>query len=253
MYYFEQTDHIKKYLTYAVLFHVILFAIAYSSSFIFKFKPLKIEVNKNVEMIQSAVRVDVVGLPKHTLKELEKMDLATVQETTPKEESNQKNNETSKVEFKQTKKKISMKNLLSRYSQKKVVKKTKKQKKLKVNNLNKIILEGNRISQGSSTTGETISEAQQAFYRYVQALPDRVRPQWKLPSYLIDKDLRCRVRIFLTSSGKIARLEVFESSGDEEYDQKAIAAIKKSAPFPKPKGTILPRIVAGDVILGFPL
>lgn len=253
MYYFEQTDHFKKYLGYAISLHIALLCLSILFSFVFKFKPLKIEIKKDIDTIQTAVRVDVVGLPKHTLKELEKMDLAAAQSEVDKTIKNENNNETSKIEFKKTKKKINMKNLLSRYSQKKVVKKQKKKTKLNVDKLNKIILEGNRISQGSSTTGDNIDQAQEEFVRFVQALPDRVRPYWKLPSYLIDEDLRCRIRIFMGANGALTKLEVYESSGDEEYDQKAITAIKKSSPFPKPPHKILPRVVAGDVILGFPL
>jgi len=252
MYLIEKEDQLNKYLSYAVGLHILILLLFISVNYILDINPVKIAIKKEVEMVQTAVRVDLVGLPRHTLKELEKIDLAAVQKDDTPEEKNTQNNETSEVEFKKVKKKIDMKSLLSGYSEKKVVQK-KQRKNLKINNLKNIILEGNKLSQGSSTTGEMVDETQQDFVRYIQSLPDRVRPNWKLPSYLLEKDLRCRVRIYLAASGKISNMEIFESSGDEEYDQKALIAIKRSSPLPKPDAKILGRVVAGDVILGFPL
>lgn len=255
MHYFEKEDSLNRYLSYAAATHVLVLLIFIGLNILFVFQPLKIEIKekRDVTTIKTAVRVDVVGLPRHTLKELEKINLAAVNSDDTKDEpSKGVNNETSKVEFKQAKKKLDMKSLLSGYSNKKVVK-AKKRKNLKVNNLKNIILEGNKISQGSSTTGDMIDEAQADFVRYVQALPDRVRPNWRLPSYLMERDLRCRIRIYVAANGKLTKIEIYESSGDQEYDQKALQAVKSSSPFPKPDKKILTRVVAGDVILGFPL
>ena len=119
--------------------------------------------------------------------------------------------------------------------------------------LKKLILEGNKVSQGSSITGEELIESQKEFVRYIQALPDKVRPNWKLPTYLIEKNLRCRIRIFIASDGKVVKTEILESSGDEEYDQKALSAIKQSSPLPKPSSNILKEVTSGQVVLGFPL
>lgn len=255
MHYFEREDSLNRYLSYAVAVHIMVLLLFIGLNILFVFQPLKIEIKekKEINVIKTAVRVDVVGLPRHTLKELEKINLAAVNaEDTKDEASKGENNETSKVEFKQTKKKLDMQSLLKGYSTKKVVK-AKKRTNLKVNNLKNIILEGNKISQGSSTTGDMIDEAQADFIRYVQALPDRVRPNWKLPSYLMEKDLRCRIRVYIAANGKLTKIEMYESSGDSEYDQKAIQAVKNSSPFPKPESKILSQVVAGDVILGFPL
>ena len=170
-----------------------------------------------------------------------------------KEETTTK--ETSKVEFKKKAKKVDLSNLLNNLSQKKIAKSKKVKDKNQINEkaLNKLILEGNQVSKGSSTFGEVAAKTQEEFIKYIQSLPDKIRPHWKLPSYLLNKDLKCRIRAYIASNGAVLRTEVFESSGDEEYDKKAQEAVMKASPFSKPKSEILTIITSGKVILGFPL
>ena len=118
--------------------------------------------------------------------------------------------------------------------------------------LSKLILEGNKISKGSAIVGSRSGQADGEVSQYVGALPDYVRPNWKLPSYLIDLDLNCRVRIFINSSGELIKAEVFKSSGNTEYDQRALNAIRMSR-FPAPSGRAKELATDGKIILGFPL
>ena len=120
--------------------------------------------------------------------------------------------------------------------------------------LNKLILEGNKISKGSSLTGVQVTQNNYgAFENYIVTLPDHVRPYWKLPSYLMDKDYKCRIQVFINAAGDLVRSSLIESSGDSEYDNKAMQAVKDSAPFPRPDASIVSRLIQGEVILGFPL
>ena len=59
-------------------------------------------------------------------------------------------------------------------------------------------------------------------------------------------------RIYLNSNGKLEKAEIFESSGNQEYDRRAIQAVMTST-FPKPEKEIAQKVVAGDILLGFPL
>ena len=88
---------------------------------------------------------------------------------------------------------------------------------------------------------------------YIEQLPVHVRPYWKLPSYLMNKNLKCRVRIFLTRKGRLIKIELFESSGSLEYDKRALAAVKRSDPFPSLPSEIQELGVNGSILLGFPL
>ena len=119
--------------------------------------------------------------------------------------------------------------------------------------LAQLVLEGNKLSKGSSVTGSNDYSQNETFSNYIKELPSFVRPFWKLPSYLIEKDLRCRVKVFISKDGRILNYKIFESSGDPEFDQRAIAAIKQVIKFPEPDKEIVLRVASGEVILGFPL
>ena len=83
--------------------------------------------------------------------------------------------------------------------------------------------------------------------------PDWVRPNWNLPGYLIGRELQCRIRIFISATGELIKVEIMDSSGEDEYDQKAIAAIESSAPFSPPPEPVVAKVVKGNIVLGFPL
>ncbi|MAX67699.1 MAG: TonB family protein [Bacteriovoracaceae bacterium] len=249
-------DKLNEYIFKAIAVHLGILMLAYVSNIIFDLNLFNLKPDENdIKVVQSSVRVDVVGLPKHTLQELKKME-THVKETKVEVAKPSKSNETSEVEFKTKKKKVNLSNLLKNLSSSQVKEKAKakpKDNKIDKRALKKLILEGNKVSQGSSITGEELIESQKEFVRYIQALPDKVRPNWKLPTYLIEKNLRCRIRIFIASDGKVVKTEILESSGDEEYDQKALSAIKQSSPLPKPSSNILKEVTSGQVVLGFPL
>lgn len=224
----------------------------------------------DIEVIRSSVRVDVVGMPKFTIQELKEMEKNAVD--LPKEPEAVKSPE--KVEAKpetedvikkddlviqeqgkeKEKKKTSFLNSLSDYAKKDVKKDTKKGKAdgKSNENLKALVLEGNRLSQGSALTGDYSDEQNSEFGSYVQTLPGAIRPQWKLPGYLLEKDLRCRIKIYLNVNGFLLKTELVESSGTAEFDARAEQAIR-STNFPKPSEMVGKRLTNSGIILGFPL
>jgi TonB family protein len=244
-------DIFNQHLLKAFLFHIIVFAILYIFSHaIFSPDSQKIE---NIELIKSSVRIDMVALPKQTIQELKNINVAPqdVEVVKPKEKP-VKSEETSEIEFKKKAPKVDVNNLLKNFSNKNLETSKKQNKKVQNPNLKKLVLEGNKVSKGTSTTGDRI-DADNVFKQYAQSLPDQVRPFWKLPSYLSEKGLRCRIRVFIASDGKILRTEIFESSGELEYDNKALEAVRKTAQFSLPPKEIRGQLAAGAVSLGFPL
>lgn len=244
-------DIINQYLFKAILFHLIVACILYVFSHA-AFSPDTQKI-KNLELINSSVRIDMVALPKQTLQELKNIKIAPeeVEVVKPKEEP-VKSEETSEIEFKTKQKKVDVNNLLKNFSKQNLETVKKNNKKVQNPNLKKLLLEGNKVSKGTSTTGDRVDE-NDLFRQYVQTLPDQVRPFWKLPSYLNEKNLRCRIRVFIASDGKILRSEIFESSGELEYDNKALEAVRKTAQFTAPPKEIRSQLASGEVSLGFPL
>lgn len=119
--------------------------------------------------------------------------------------------------------------------------------------LKNLVLSGNKLSKGTAITGDGSGAALTAFQEYASRIPDFVRPHWTLPSYLLDKELQCRIRVWLNNSGEVVRTSVYQSSGDTEYDQRAISAVKSASPFPELKQEYGQRAQNGDILLGFPL
>lgn len=224
-------------------------------------------VNDNIEIIRSSVRVDVVGMPKFTVQELRAMqNEATKAEPAPVEKPKEevkaqdvaedviKKDDIVIQEKGEAKKKASFMNLISDYSSKKVEAKEKKQgtKAGSGKDLNTLVLEGNRLSKGGALVGDYSDAENSEFSAYVQGLPESVRPFWNLPSYLKNQGLKCRIRVFIGPNGQLIKAEVFESSGNDDYDARAVGAVKASS-FSAPSQAVAARLTKFGIILGFPL
>lgn len=251
----KSRDRFSNYLTLALIIHVIVTLALYIFGNINIFKTN----HKKIDVIKSSVRVDVVSMPKFTVQELKKMKLVPMSSKEDIKKSQAKKDEKileSKIQ--EATKKVNLSSLFKNLSKKKVIRaKKNREGKTKVNQykkeLKKLVLEGNKISKGSSTTGSSDYSEQREFNTYVQTLPSIVRPYWKLPSYLLNRDLRCRIQVFISKRGEILNYKIYEPSGDAEFDQRAIDAIKRVKKFPIPPGDIYLRVTSGEVILGFPL
>lgn len=219
----------------------------------------------DVEIIRSSVRVDVVGMPKFTVQELKKMQAQPIVEQEPEAAKGKKEETVTETEDvikkddlvikEEGKKKASFLNMLNDYSSKKVTAKAEK-KGTKggtgSKNLDSLIIEGNRLSKGSALVGDYTDEQNSEFSAYVQNIPGMIRPFWKLPSYLLEKNLRCRIKIYLSPEGKLLKLELQESSGDSEFDARAEKAVRDTT-FGKPSAEVGKRLADSGIILGFPI
>jgi colicin import membrane protein len=259
-------EQLKKAVFYSACVHLSLVIISIimnkmDLSF-FKFDP-------KVTQIKSAVKVDVVGMPKYTVQELKRMKLPTIStkvKTPPpskKPTKNTLNSADNTKAFLKNGKKKSLNDILKNISKKKVTRKIKKGKtKAKKDSkdngisdadLNNLILEGNKLSKGTSLVGESSAEEMELYQQYTSAIPDVVRKFWKLPTYLKQKELNCRIRIYISPKGKLIKATIYKSSGDKEYDLKALASVEKVKNFPVPAREISRRLVSGDLVLAFPL
>lgn len=219
----------------------------------------------NIKLIQSSVRVDVVAMPEFSVQELKSMQ-QQLNEPAPVEKKvvvEQKAAEPiEKDSFKVEKKKSSFSDMLKQYS-KGVDQKVAKAKDIKkaapsqrnlvdTKKLKDLVLSGNKLSQGESLVGGQEVTSSTEFQRYSSVLPDLVRVNWSIPSYLAEQELTCSVRIFINKSGRLIKAELYESSGNDEYDIRALSAVRKTD-FPVPPGKISAAIRDGEILLGFPL
>lgn len=241
------------------------------------------ERDKNLELIQASVRVDMVAMPTHTLNELKNLSSGVeeakkeekapevVEKTIAKEEPE----EVKKVEEKadptdkseafeeaQVKKRLDFLSKLKTIGNKKVdapKENTQKAEKglygEKDSALKNLVLSGNKLSKGTQMYGEGNAAEMTAFQAYATRLPDIIKAKdtWRLPDFLRNKNLKARVRVFLNMNGEVTQATIYQSSGESEFDERAISAVRAAAPFPPPKEEIGKRAMSGDIILGFPL
>ncbi len=241
----------------------------------------------NLELIQASVRVDMVAMPTYTVNELKNLssgvEEAKPEENTPVEKTvveekplekplekpeekpapeveTKVDNTLAFEEAKAAKKRQEFLSKLKTLGSKKIESDPKATQKAdkglngeKESALKNLVLSGNKLNQGTQMYGEGNAAELTAYQAYKSRIPDLVRPHWKLPSFLSGKNLKCRVRVWLSMSGEVTRVAVYQSSGDTEYDQRAIEAVKSAAPFPALKEEYGRRALDGDLVLGFPL
>lgn len=226
------------------------------------------KLNPEIKFLKSAVRVDVVAMPTQTLAELKKIELSPA----PTQESVKEIKEVKEVkpdvakvddnpaalELKKFEKKKNLLSLLKNISktatpETKGTKGESKLKSLSGKDISGVVLLGNRIAKGNNITGTTGETEAGAFAGYASSIPVKIKPFWKLPSYLMGKNLQCRVRVFIAGNGELLNAVIYESSGVADYDEKAIEAIKAASPFPAPEAAYRNRLLNGEIALGFPL
>lgn len=243
---FENDKAFNKFLILAFSLHLFIFLIAFTLQ---KLNFVN-STSKEIEIIQSSVRVDVVGMPKLTVKELKELEASPSVESSKGESAHLDNTKSNEEES-------SFNSFLKTYSKKETPKAKKQGDKkgtsLTSSNLKNLILEGNKVSQGTSLVGDSLKQEMTEYTSYIGNIPNVVRPNWKLPSYLMEKKLKCRVRIYIGSNGKLIKSEIFESSGEIEFDRRAQKAVSDVKTFPTPPKEIASRLISGDLILGFPL
>ncbi|TDJ06854.1 MAG: TonB family protein [Deltaproteobacteria bacterium] len=235
---------------YARWSFIVHFFIALSIIFVPRVFDLGQEMPKITQVV-SAIRVDLVAMPKYTLRELKKLSAAaSAAKIIPTKDKGP-------TYLKKGKQK-SLKDLLRGEAGKELsvkakgkTKKTAKRNKY-AKELGGLILQGNKISKGWAIVGDTREMILDEFGKYMASLPDYIRPNWKLPANLMKKKLNCRVQVFIGSKGELKKAKMFKSSGNGEYDRKAMEAVRETS-FPIPSKNIKEKARKGQILLGFPL
>lgn len=203
-----------------------------SSTTLEKQAPLITEKKIKVTLVEEGQRVDIIGMPTHTVQELKELEKIRV--------SNTRAEKRREVFF------TMLKNIAKNEST------YVPSGKRPVGEPKVLLLAGNKISRGMALVAGKRDPDLGGFHQYLESLPPHIKPFWKLPSYLLGKDLRCRIQIVLSEDGRLINHTIIESSGNEEFDQRAIEATLDSAPYPKPDESIVPYLRQGHIILGFP-
>lgn len=232
-------------------------------------KELSFFQNQPVVTIKSAVKVDILAMPKLTLKELKAIPKINQQPVLGEkaEEPTQKivdegHDKAPVLADEQVKKEKSFDDFLNKLSEKKInVKKVQKKGNPDAQvvgedqeKIQELLHLGNRLAKGLVTFGESDGEEVQGeLVDYGTSVIEKIRSFWRLPTYLMNQNLKCGVQIYLDGQGRIIRTYLHESSGTPEYDQRAVTAIQEASPFAIPPASLVESLRRGSLVIGFPL
>lgn len=242
-----QKKQLQRSLHLSIGLHIALFLSVFIVKVVAPSKPI---------MLQSSVKVDLIGLPDLTKKDVAESTLDPVSKSKDSEEDKSLMKALEKMKKFNPKKaddemglkkkeeesrKKSMKSALERIKsiqdmEDSVSKSNKKQVQAK----------GNVLSQGSSLTGTQGD----VFNEYADRMRTRLSNNWDLPVWLSKMKLQAQVVIYLDKSGAVLSAVITKSSNNKQFDEYVMKTIKVSQPFGPPPAEILN---AGGVILGFPL
>ncbi len=247
-----ENSFLNRFTFWSIVVHLLLAIIALG----LKYLPTWNSSSSQVEVIANAIRVDVVAMPKFTIAELKQMQQGGEEESVEEDAPAADDDllvEKKKKSFMELMKKLSKKRVDTKIEQVKIKRKRGNRIGKLSGDLHKLVLSGNKLQKGNSLTASSGSIADGEFANYLQQLPDWIRGQWRLPTYLLGKNLKCRIQVYINAQGKLLRSKIIESSGDSEYDRRALRAVEDSTPFPPVPESIRSRALRGDIVLGFPL
>jgi colicin import membrane protein len=251
----------------SLVLHAVLFGIGGLLTYKIQEDMDQTSIAKKMRVVGKSIKVDIVAMPRMTIQELQNAEPAAGKVEPVKVEKVKDTGGDENTVFEKKVKKPSFSDMLKKFSKRNVKKaKVKKFAKKKVDDsqqgaggikgksLKKILALGNRISEGSALTGSGSGEnTNDTFDKYAIKVMESVKENWRLPGYLANKDLSCHVQVFIGRNGRLLNTKVVKSSGNSDYDQRAIASVKKTTTFPYPDETIQTRVGTGEIVLAFPL
>jgi TolA protein len=229
--------------------------------------------NENLKLIRASVRVDMVAMPTQTLEELKAMTpenqatlepakvetKAEVKEEVKEVAKAAPKNDVQEIAKAEADKRQDFLAKLKKLSGKKITKAKTQTPSAEDQQLKKLVeagkvLAGNKLSKGTEAYGDRNNEELTFFDAYKARVAQKVKREWRLPDYLLkNKELKCVVRVWTDMSGYVTKTEIYRTSGNPEYDQRATDAVKKVSPFPALSEEFGKRALNGEILLGFPL
>ncbi|MBN1114655.1 MAG: TonB family protein [Oligoflexia bacterium] len=113
-------------------------------------------------------------------------------------------------------------------------------------------LTGSKTGTGSvsSDSGQSINSA--IGVQYIEGIKALVRKFWSVPPWMETGNLKASIVLTIKDDGSIESPEIYESSGNAEFDKLAVDAVTKAAPFQSPPATIREMLDKEGLLLIFP-
>lgn len=201
-------------------------------------------------ILQNAIRVDVVDLP-DKVKSLPEPTIAEPAEPEPvaKQEPPKPKEIPKAVELKkEPEKKVEtkQKDAFNKLKQLSALDKLKEKKAEEPKAT--APLKGNMLNSGDSLTG--LEKIQ--FDDYFSKLKAHVRERWDLPQWLANANLSAQAGVLIDERGFVIKKQLIKSSGNEIFDNKVIATLEKSSPFPSPPPRLRDLVGSRGIVFNFP-
>lgn len=112
------------------------------------------------------------------------------------------------------------------------------------------LIKGNRISKGTSLSGEAREAAEASYY---DLLRDRLQENWELPVWIARQNLSAQVQLFIDSRGQVRSFRFVKGSGNSQFDDAVRRTISESQPFTPPPAELASSTLTNGILVGFPL
>jgi len=109
-------------------------------------------------------------------------------------------------------------------------------------------IKGNVLAVGSALKGLN----KMAFDQYIGSLDAQVKSHWALPEWMLTQGLKAEVTIKIDKNGQIIERNLTKKSGNSEFDERVMAAIEKSNPFPPPPEKFIDLVGIQGITFAFP-
>jgi outer membrane biosynthesis protein TonB len=112
------------------------------------------------------------------------------------------------------------------------------------------LIKGNRISHGTSLSGEAREGAGVTYYETVR---DHLQQNWALPVWIARQKLSAQVQIFVDGGGRLRSFKFIKFSGNGQFDDAVKNTVTTSQPYPTPPQQLVSSLLANGILVGFPL
>jgi colicin import membrane protein len=115
---------------------------------------------------------------------------------------------------------------------------------------NATLIKGNKISKGSSLSGDAIQSDVASYY---DSIRDRLQNNWEIPIWFKNQGFSAKVQIFIDRSGRLRNFRFIKPSGNAQFDDAVKRTVSESQPFPVPPDDVVSTVLVDGILVGFPL
>ncbi len=113
-----------------------------------------------------------------------------------------------------------------------------------------VLIKGNKISKGSSLSGDAVESDVANYYDSVR---DRLQNNWEIPIWFKNQGLSAKVQLFIDRSGRLRNFHFIKPSGNAQFDDAVKRTVSESQPFPAPPDDVVSTVLVDGILVGFPL